>query len=260
MARQVTPAKLLPVRTTIREAVQRDHLRLVQLAAEGAAGGVDSPYLTFVATTGCLLVACRHGRPVAFGGMVPAGGAAMVTDLFVDASARGAGVGGALLRQLLDGYEQRMTCSSRHPGALPAYERAGMRPRWRLLYLTGRAVGGGPPLARAAWRGGRAELVRYYAGRGAIVTADAVVERADPAHDGAATVHRLQAADAVARFEEIRAALPAGTPMRACVPEPHPLARALLERGFHVEDHDLFCATEGVEFPADVSCVHAGLL
>ncbi len=245
---------------TIRDAAEGDHLRLAEIAAEGDAGGIDSPYLTFVATGGRLLVACHDGRPVAFGGMVPIGSAAMVTDLFVATDARGGGVGGALLRQLLDGYEQRMTCSSQHAAALPAYRRAGMQPRWRLLYLTGPALGGAPPLEREPWRGERAELVDYLAGRGAVVTADAVVELARAGAGAPAVVHRLQATDPARRFDEIRAALPAGTPVRACVPEPNPLARALRERGFRVEDHDVFCATDGVEFPAGVSCVHAGLL
>lgn len=244
---------------SIRAADEGDHGRIVEIAAEGDAA-VDQPYLTFVATAGRLLVTCHDGRPVAFAGMVPVGRAAMVTDLFVAADVRGGGVGGELLQQLLDGYEQRMTCSSQHAAALPAYERVGMRPRWQLLYLVGRATGGAPPLQRDAWRGERAELVRYFAERGAIVTADAVVQVADAARGAGAVVHRLQAADAVGRFEEIRTALPEGMPVRACVPELHPLAPALLARGFRVEDHDVFCATKGVEFPADVSCVHAGLL
>jgi hypothetical protein len=60
-------------------------------------------------------------------------------------------------------------------------------------------------------------------------------------------------------MDGILAALPAGMPVRACVPEPHPLAMALLDREFTVVDHDVFCASTGVEFPTRVSCVHPGL-
>lgn len=241
---------------TIRDARAQDHARLAELAAQGDAD-VDPPYLTFVAAAGRVLVACSGAEPVAFAGMVPIAGAAMVTDLFVAADARGRGVGGALLQPLLDGYEQRMTCSSKHPAALPAYGRVGMSPRWRLSYLAGRATGGGPPLVAGPWRGDRPELVDYFATRGAMVTPDAVVDLAGPT---GAVVHRLCAADGIARFDEILAALPAGLPVRACVPEVHPLADGLRGRGFGIEDHDVFCATERVIFPPTVSCVHPGLL
>jgi GNAT superfamily N-acetyltransferase len=243
----------------IRPAHTGDHRRIAAIAAEGGADGVDGHYLSFVAAHGRLLVATDSGRgddtAVAFGGMLPIRGVAMVTDLFVSAAGRGCGAGGAVLSALLDGYERRMTCSSQHPAALPVYRRAGMVPRWRLLYLRGNAAGGGPVLCEEPWAGDRPELVRHYAERGAIVTADAVVE----VHDGEAFVPRMQAVDAVAAMDRILAALPAGMPVRACVPEPRPLARVLRERGFVVADHDVFCATAGVEFASRVSCVHPGL-
>jgi GNAT superfamily N-acetyltransferase len=247
---------------TIRAATAGDHDRLAEIGAEGDAPGLDAHYLSFVAARGRLLVAASAGDVVAFAGMLPVtgfspvGDVAMVTDLFVSTEGRGHGVGGALLTALLDGYEQRMTCSSKHPAALPAYRRAGMEPRWRLLYLAGVADGGGPPLTPAPWAGDRPELVQHFADAGAIVVRDAVIEVAG----GGADVHRLQAADPIGRMADILAALPAGLPVHTCVPEPHPLAQWLFGRDFEVADHDVFCATPGVMFRGGVSCVHPGLL
>ena len=44
-----------------------------------------------------------------------------------------------LLATVLDGSEERYTFSSSDPRAMPIYARAGMRPRWPLLYLHGPA-------------------------------------------------------------------------------------------------------------------------
>ena len=56
--------------------------------------------------------------------------------------ARGGGIGRALLDEVWDadaGSVSRQTFSSLHPAALPLYVRAGMVPRWPLLYLHGSA-------------------------------------------------------------------------------------------------------------------------
>ena len=113
------------------------------IAREGNASA-DASYLALVRSQqGRLLVAESAGRVTAYGGVVDIDGVAMLSDLFVAADARGAGIGGLLLQELLDGFRDRMTFSSKHPAALAAYRRMGMQPRWRLLYLKGRALGGG---------------------------------------------------------------------------------------------------------------------
>src|SRR6187431_3159429 len=101
---------------SIRPAVVDDDRRIEEIAIEGDAGA-DDWYLRIVRAEGRLLVAERGGRIVGYGGVVRAGDVAMVSDLFVAADARGAGVGGQLLTALLDGWDRRMTCSSRDPAA-----------------------------------------------------------------------------------------------------------------------------------------------
>lgn len=239
----------------MRAAATADFARIAEIAAEGDSTDAGPRYLTHLGESGRLLVAERGGRVVAFGGMVPIGEAAMVTDLFVATEARGAGVGGSLLADLVDGRRQRMTCSSQHVAALPAYRRAGMEPVDRLLYVDGVATGGGPTLSPQPWRHERAHLVEYFAAEGALVAGDVVVH--ETTHG--ATVLRLQHDDPMARLGEVLAALAAGTPVRAHVIESHPLTAALLRAGFTIADHDLICATPGTEIPARCSCVHAGL-
>lgn len=247
--------------SSIRPATSADFDRIAAIAAEGDSSDSNARYLSFIAEHGRLLVAIAgEGEGVAaFGGMVPvpidATAVAMVTDLFVSIGHRGRGLGAALLDELLDGHPRRMTFSSKHPAAVPAYRRAGMHPRWNLLYLEGVATGGGAPLRSQPWRHERSELVAHFADEGALVTPDAVVMVGADGVD----VLRVHAADATRVMADVLAAFPAGIAIRACVPEPHPLARWMRDRGFAVVDHDLFCISDGGEFSSAVSCVHAGL-
>lgn len=241
--------------TSVRAATVDDFARIAEIAAEGDSLDAEPGYLAYVAAAGRLLVAAHGVTVVAFGGMVPLGDIAMVTDLFVAAEARGRGVGGVLLDELLDGWSRRMTCSSQHAAALPAYRRAGMAPVDRLLYLDGVAAGGGAPLVPRPWAFDRNDLVAYFAEGGASVAGDVVVDRTAER----ATILRLQHPDPIVRVREVQAALPAGTPLRAHVPESNPLAAALLADGYAVVEHDIICATADVMFPAACSCVHAGL-
>ena len=243
----------------VRPATPADWKRIATIAAEGDSEA-GPRYLAFVAAHGRLLAAERDGDAIAFGGMVPvplADGrvAAMVTDLFVAADVRGRGVGGVLLEHLLAGWPLRMTASSKHPAALPAYARVGMTPRWPIHYLEGTAAGGGLPLRPAPWAHDRRELVQYFADEGAMVTADAVVHVADHG----AEVLRLHHHDAVTVMTDVLAALPTGMSVTTCVHAAHPLTDHLLSVGFREFEHDVFCASPGLEFPGMVGCVHAGL-
>jgi len=167
-------------------------------------------------------------------------------------------VGRRLLDELVSDCPRRMTCSSNHPAALRSYLRMGMEPRWRVLYLSGSATGGGAPSPPAHWTHGRAELVEYFRSSGALVTANAVVQRLDKVF----AVRRLCAVDVDATevMEQLLSSLPSGALVEACVPEHRPLATWLRSRGFVERDHDVFCATAGVELAAEISCVHPGLL
>lgn len=250
------PAKLCAVHAQIRAATPVDFERIGEIGAEGDSADTNPCYLSFVAATGRLLVAEGDQQLLAFGGMVPAGPVAMVTDLFVASSARGHGLGGALLAELVSGWPHRMTCSSQQPVALSAYHRVGMVPRWHLLYLEGSAIGGGPPLPSAPWAHDRAELVEFFADGGATVSADVVVQ---PDPNGGATVLRLRHSAPVECMKLTLAALPPAVRVRACVPAFDPLADWLLAEGFQQIDHDIFCSTDQVAWPADLSCAHPGL-
>lgn len=240
----------------LRDTTVADDARLAEIAAEGDSADVASAYFAFVRSSGRLLAASDEGLIIGFAGMVPVGEVAMVTDLYVAAESRGHGVGGRLLGTALDGWPQRMTFSSSHPLAMPAYRRAGMEPRWRLRYLSGRAVGGGLPLVPAPWRHDRTDLVEHFRAERAIVGHDIVV------HVGTrgAVVERLVSDRPETEMQWLLEALPSGTTVWCRVPEHRPLALWLEQRGFWENDHDMFLSSPGVDLDPGVSCVHAGLL
>lgn len=63
-----------------------------------------------------------------------------LSDLFLHQDARGQDIGRRLLDAVFEANAEsapRQTFSSVHPAALPLYIRAGMTPRWPLLYLNG---------------------------------------------------------------------------------------------------------------------------
>lgn len=231
----------------VRDALTSDFARLLEIAAEGDFEDGDQADLAFIVEQGRLLCATSAEEVIGFGGMIPIGDVAMVTDLFVANSGRAGGVGGRLLEALVDGWPRRMTFSSQHPAALAAYQRVGMKPRQRMLYLSGTAFGGGS-LVPGEWSHDRGELVDYFAEHGATVTADAVVR------NGA--VLRLDSADAIGECDGVLRALADGTQVSIYMPEQHVLASWLRERGFADRDHDIFCATDGVELPATLAALH----
>lgn len=240
----------------VRDATPADDGQVAVVASEGSSDDAGPAYLAFVRTTGRLLVAVDGDVVLGFAGMVPVGDAAMVTDLFVGTRSRGHGVGGRLLGELLDGWPQRMAFSSQHPAALPAYRRAGLEPRWRLRCLTGRAVGGGPPMALAPWGHDRTDLVEHYRAVGAEVGRD-LVARFGPR---GVRVLRLVSDEPEAQLLGLLTSLRSGATVWCCVPEQHPLSAWLDGRGFWEIEHDVFCSTPGIVLDGALGCVHPGLL
>jgi GNAT superfamily N-acetyltransferase len=239
----------------IREASLPDDAVMDAIAREGDASA-DAQYLALVRSQGGrLLVAESASRVVAYGGVVDIDGVAMLCDLFVAADARGMGIGTQLLQELFDGSSRRMTFSSKSPAAHAAYRRARMEPRWRLLYLRGVAIGGGPEPPVEEWRHGRAPLVEQMARQGAHVSSDAVWM---PENDDMRIV-RLQSARPVEALAAVLTGLTAGTVVTMCTPEHSDVARWAQDNGFSVYDYDSFCATPGVELPGDLHCLDPGL-
>jgi GNAT superfamily N-acetyltransferase len=225
------------------------------IAREGAASA-DASYVSLLRSQGArLMVAETAGRVVAYGGVVDVDGIAMLSDLFVAADARGVGVGGRLLHELLDGSSRRMTFSSKHPAAVAAYRRAGMEPRWRLLYLKGHAVDGGMQRPVQPWRHDRARLVEQMASQGAHVTADVV----SVPNEGGVWIARVHSARPVEAITTALAGHRRDTIVTMSTPEHSPVAVWALEHGFAVVDYDTFCATPDVNLASDLHCLDPGL-
>ena len=239
----------------IRDASLLDDAVMDAIAREGDASA-DAQYLALVRSQGGrLLVADLADRVVAYDGVVDIDEVAMLCDLFVATDARGMGIGTQLLDELFAGSSRRMTFSSKHPAAHAAYRRAGLEPMWRLLYLRGAAIGGGPEPPVDEWRHGRAALVEQMARLGAHVSPDLVCM---PEKNGMWIV-RLQSERPVEALAAALAGLSAGIVVTMCTPEHSEVARWAQDNGFAVSDYDTFCATPGVELPGDLHCLDPGL-
>lgn len=239
----------------VREATASDDAVLDAIAREGDASA-DTDYLALVRSQqGRLLVAEHHGRVVGFGGVIDINGLSMLTDLFVGADARGTGIGTRLLNELFDGSTRRMTFSSKHAAALAAYRRVGMEPRWRLLYLSGVARGGGTGMPTGSWQHDRIQLVEQMSAHGAHVSADAVWM----SEETGVWIARVQSTKPVKVVSAILAGLSRDTVVKICVPEYSPLAPWALNSGFDEIDCDTFCSTPDVTMPPDLHCLDPGL-
>ena len=234
------------------------------------------PYLEHLVQRAVTAVAVgRDDGVVGFGGAIEAGHdgapARWLTDLFVHPENREAGAGRTLLDVLLDGADQRMTASTGDRRALSLYIRAGMRPWWPFLYLSGeaenlpedetmtveRADVGTTAAWSQAWTGhDRTADFGHYASlpeaRGfAVREAGAIAAvgwaRRDRRSRGRWLDHVTIAPDA----DPVRAVLAAwraaaldGGIVRGVVPGPHPAVATMLERGIRILDRDTFCATD----------------
>ena len=224
---------------------------MVRIAAEGGSPDAHAAHFGFVERSGRLLVAVLDDTVVGVAGSVQLSHATMVTDLFAHEAHRGAGIGTRLAAAAVDGAWRRCTFSSQHPAALQAYARLGMSPQWQLLTMRGNG-GGGAPLPAAPWAHDRTDLVTHLALLGAVVSAHQVLLPGE-----VTMVLRVVSPDPDALLH-VMAGLPA-TMVEVSVPEHDPAVAGLLQQGFEVVDTDTFCATDGVELPAELRCVHRGL-
>jgi GNAT superfamily N-acetyltransferase len=225
------------------------------------------------------LVGEVDGVVVGWGASIEVGGPRrrFITDLFVDPVQQSRGVGRAILADLVDGADERLTFSSGDQRALGAYIRTGMRPWWPVLYVTvpGTALQGvadaAMGVAVAAERADVAETARWsqaWTGmdRHADFDYDARLPDAagwiirvhgEPAAvawsrrrrdgTGRTLVHATMApsGDPVAvALGVMRAAIDDAGTLSCTVPGPHPALPWLLDHGARIVDRDTYCATD----------------
>lgn len=232
--------------------------------------GADAAYVRHVLAVGSAAVAEADGRVLGWAATTFPGPGSMLSDLFVEPHAQGRGIGSALLAALWPPAARpaRFTFSSSHPAARATYLRAGLVPRWAVLYLTGPSVpaSGG---SAAAVRVPAAEAVaaerdltgadrhadyRYWTAHlGAesfVVLSDGELVAA-----GARTLTRVihqvcsASADAIAAVLASLVARPPSGAVQICLPEPHPAVPVLAAGGYRVIEHDIAMATEPVILP-----------
>ena len=275
-----------PARPEVRAATDGD---LEAMAAIAMATGQEEDwvqvfpgYLRHLMARGQLLVAELGARVAGYGGTVLIGpgqfstGAAtacMLTDLFVDPAAQGAGIGRALLAELWAGQQRRLTFSSLHSHAFPLYASFSVDAWWPLLYLHGdvrllaipegwEVAAAGPAEVAAlelAWTGldrgaDHAFWATWPLSAGAIASlhgqplAAGTVGGA-PAEYGVCHLvtdaGRASDQDAADALIAVLAWLdPPGGQAHVRLPAPHPATRPLLARGWRVDEFDLYMASE----------------
>ena len=248
--------------------------------------GLGQPYLDRLFGDGTVLVAERRGEVVGFAAAArlrPAAGSAVparshVSDLFVDPSELGSGVGGPLYRALLEAHvDERWTVSSSGDARAQAlYTRGGMIPVWPLYYLQRPRTSWDRPLPPTPGAVVRRievpDLVDAFAtltgldrtldirtwslrrgGTPIAVELDGRLALAGCVRDGATSLVRWIDAAAIASDADpvvaLLAALASDLVARAdgsvglCLGGPHPALRTLLEAGFRILDHDTWCET-----------------
>ena len=245
---------------------------------------VDRDYYASIVEQGRLTVAEASGIVIGYGGAIPVAGARHVTDLFVHPDAHGRGIGRGLLNAVWDADvadAPRQTFSSLHPSALPLYIRAGMLPRWELLYLEGDPSALPPThlttrdLAATdaasleqAWLGwDRITQYTYWSTRPGARTI-AVLDGATPVAVGCLsrsrttfTLLHLSAIDRAVMVDALNAV--AGlTPAELMIAAPgHSVVVShVIAAGWRVVDRDIYCASEAELFDADRLLLHPGLL
>ncbi len=214
----------------------------------------------------------HDGFVVAYGAVTFAGSIAHLADLFVRDGLRGQGIGTRLLRALFADTTHRTTFASDDPRAMPSYVRAGMLPRWPLLYLDGSedAVGrldpavhqtrDADPLALATlealwtdnWRPADHAFWASQAGADAFVVIDGGGE---PVALGYGRSRQLSAsgraldrlvvapdADPVATVAAAIRRVPRGGSTSITLPGPHPALPMLLRCGFRITNQDTYMA------------------
>ncbi len=257
-------------RLTIRPADVRDVAEIVRLSrATGqtdADSGADQEYVDFLLRTATVKVVVDARSITAWGAVRRGALGALLTDLFVHPDQHGLGMGGALLRALWPDHTapKRFTFSSQHASALPLYARAGLKPSWPLLYLSGRrawlpsstlhverADAAGAADSQLA-TGNRSADYAFWTRApsdqplvvrdGQRIVAAAVVRGGNLVHLTCAEADTASALTTALRAAE-------ADDLTVCLPGPHPSVISLLRAGFRVVDYDLAMSTPNLTLP-----------
>lgn len=241
--------------------------------------GADAGYCRHLIRDGHLVVALDEGRVLGFGGAVDVAGARLLSDLYVHRDAHGRGVGRGLLAAVMQGANARYTFASNDPAALPLYARAGMLAWWPLLSMRGAAAalpGGAAATevsvdAAAAFEHSltghdRTSTYRYWAGRVPSRTVEVVeggrriAVAAVHVGEGGTRVEHLAAepGDALMALGAVAALFPSAH-VHVYVPGCQHLSVALMERGFVIDDTQVFMATSASVVHPLLQVLHPGL-
>lgn len=245
---------------------------------------VDRDYYVTILELGRLVVAETSGLVIGYGGAIPVAGTRHLTDLFVHPDGHGRGIGRGLVNAVWDSSVHdvpRQTFSSRHPAALPLYIRAGMVPRWSMLYLEGDPAALPPTHltlrdleveeasdVEEVWFGwGRLAEYRYWASRPGARTV-AVLEGETPVAVGC--LARSRARYTLLHLAVVDRSLMVGAicAVTTLVPDAVLLAIAghsaavpvAVEAGWRIVDHDVYCASDPELFDPERLIPHPGLL
>lgn len=287
---------MAPGAWSVRRAIPDDvpALDAITLANEGgpsgspaAAPAVLQAYLRHLVTRGTVVVAERGGDVLGFGATVRTERSTHLADLFVLPALHGQGIGRELLAEAFGDAWPRTTFSSDDPRAMPLYVRAGMRPLWPNLYVSGNALRLGnssglgvepTTFARMAvlertWLGvdREPELPHWSAepaARPFVVTSSGEPIATGFWRDrrngvGRWIDHAVVRAGADARdalLAAMSAGATAGEHRGACIPGPSPVVQPLLEAGFRILDRDTFMASEPMLVDPEREIVNTGLL
>ena len=217
---------------------------------------------------------------VAYGAVAFVGPVAHLADLFVRDEFRGCGIGTRLLRTLFADTSVRTTFASNDPRAIPAYVRAGMLPRWPLLYLEGTEVAAAlldpadheirpaDPSTLATMEAYWTDIWRpadhaFWASQAGADPFLVVNGRGEPAGLGYGRARQVSPttraldrlviapdADPVAVVAAAIRRVPQGGNATITLPGPHPVLRVLLRCGFRIVDQDTYMS--GPSDPIDL--------
>jgi hypothetical protein len=227
---------------------------------------VDRDYYASIVEHGRLVVAEASGIVLGYCGAIPVATALHVSDLFLHPDAHGRGIGRDLLAAVWDTRDTvRQTFSSMHPAALPLYIRAGMQPRWPLLYLEGNpAALPDTPFAirdihaeeaadvEEIWLGwNRRDQYQYWSSRPHARTF-AVLDAEAPVAVGC--LARSRTKFTLLHMSVIDSAVMVGALSSACAlatgdvlvatPGPSAAVPALVDAGWRVIDQDTYCSSD----------------